>query len=55
MTKIIIPAKADMPFSAAVKAGDFIFTSGTIGHVDAQGNPVEGVEAQAKQCLENIK
>ncbi len=55
MTKTIIPNKGDSPFAAAVKAGDFIFTSGTLGHVDAQGNPVEGLEAQARQCLENIK
>ena len=55
MTKSIIPTKTDLPFSAAVRAGDFIFNSGTTGHVDAQGNPIEGIEAQAKQCLENMK
>ena len=55
MTKTIIPSKEDLPFSAAVRAGDFIFTSGAIGHIDAQGNPIEGIEAQGKQCMENIK
>ena len=55
MTKSIIPTKEDMPFSAAVTAGDFIFVSGSVGYVDAQGNPIEGIEAQSKQCLENIK
>ena len=43
------------PYSSAIRAGDFIYTSGAVGHVDAQGNPVEGLEAQACQCLENIK
>ena len=55
MTKSIIPTKEDRPFSAAVTAGDFIFVSGSVGYVDAQGNPIEGIEAQSKQCLENIK
>ncbi len=26
-----------------------------MGTVNAQGNPVEGIEAQTRQCLENIK
>ena len=43
------------PYSSAIRAGDFIYTSGAVGHVDAQGNPVEGLEAQPCQCLENIK
>ena len=48
------PTRADLPFSAAVRAGDFIFVSGTTGNVDAQGNPVKGIEAQTIQCFENI-
>ena len=58
MTKrgvIIMPNTADRPYSSAVRAGDFIFVSGTGGYVDTQGNPVEGIEAQTRQCLENIK
>ncbi len=58
MTKrevIIMPNMADRPFSAAVRAGDFTFVSGQEGHVDAQGNPVERIEAQTRQCLEKIK
>ncbi len=58
MTKrevIIMPNTADRPYSSAVRAGDFIFVSGTMGSVDAQGNPVEGIETQTRQCLENIK
>ncbi len=58
MTKrkvIIMPNTADRPFSSAIRARDFIFVSGTGGRVDAQGNPVEGIEAQTRQCLENMK
>ena len=52
---IIMPNTENLPFSSAVRAGDFIFASGTVGVKDAQGNPVEGIEAQTRQCLENIK
>ncbi len=52
---IILPGKAEMPFSSAVRVGDYIFVSGTTGHLDAQGNSVAGTEAQTKQCLENMK
>ena len=58
MTKrefIIMPNTADWPFSSAVRAGDFTFVSGNSGTVDAQGNPVEGIEAQTRQCFENMK
>ena len=52
---IIMPNTADRPYSSAVRAGDFILVSGTVGTMNAQGNPVEGIEAQTKQCLENIQ
>ena len=52
---IVLPGKEEMPFSSAVRTGDFIFVSGTTGRVDAQGNPVNGIEAQTRQCLENIE
>ena len=52
---ILLPNTEHLPFSSAVRAGDFIFVSGTIGVRDAQGNALEGVEAQSRQCLENIK
>ena len=58
MTKrevIIMPNEADLPFSSALRAGDFIFVSGQGGDVNAQGNPVKGIEAQTRQCLENMK
>lgn len=51
----VLPHLADRPFSSAVRAGDFIFVSGSGGYVDAQGNPVTGIEDQTRQCLENQK
>jgi 2-iminobutanoate/2-iminopropanoate deaminase len=38
-----------------MKAGDYIFISGQVGHVDREGNKVEGVEAQTRQTMENMK
>ncbi len=46
---IIMPNTADQPYSSAVRAGDFIFVSGSAG------NPSEGLETQTRQCLEDIK
>jgi len=51
----VLPHMADRPFSSAVIAGDFIFTSGSSGTVDAQSNSIEGIEAQTRQCLQNQK
>lgn len=44
-----------IPFSNGTKAGDYIFVSGQIGHVDGKGNKLEGIEAQTRQVMENIK
>lgn len=58
MTKketIIMPKTEDHPYSSAVRAGEYIFLSGQIGSIDDKGNEVKGIEAQAKQCLENMK
>lgn len=52
---IVLSGTEDRPYSSAVRAGDFIFVSGAVGGVDAQGNPNNGIEAQTTQCLENIK
>ena len=43
------------PYSQAVRAGDFVFTSGQIGLEPETGKMVEGVEAQTKQVLANLK
>jgi 2-iminobutanoate/2-iminopropanoate deaminase len=52
---ITLPDAPKLPFSSAIRAGDYIFVSGQVGHTDAQGREITGVETQVKQCLENIK
>ena len=39
----------------AVKVGELIFTSGQLGLRPADGTLPEGIEAQTRQCLENLK
>ena len=41
--------------SPVIKAGDFVFTVGRWGGVDDQGIPLEGIEAQTRQCFKNVK
>jgi len=43
------------PYSQAVRAGDILFISGQIGIDPATGVMAEGLEAQVKQVLENLK
>ncbi|MBN2186265.1 MAG: RidA family protein [Dehalococcoidia bacterium] len=52
---ITIPNALKLPFSPAIKAGDYIFVSGQAGFIDSDGREVKGIEAQTRQCLENIK
>ena len=52
---ILIPNAPKYPFSPAVRAGDYIFVSGQGGFIDAEGKEVKGIEAQTKQCLDNIR
>ena len=53
---ITVPtALPGIPFSPGVKAGDYIFVSGQVGHVDSKGNELRGIEAQTRQTLENMK
>lgn len=42
------------PYSHAVQAGDTLYTSGQLGLNPETGALPEGVQAQAKQSLENI-
>src|SRR5690625_5635668 len=43
------------PYSQAIKAGDFLFVSGAIP-IDPETNEVvDGIEAQTKQVMENLK
>ena len=44
----------DIGYSRAVVQGDWIFVSGTTGFDYSTMTLVEGVEAQAEQCLKNI-
>ena len=58
MTKQVITVPTSLPgvpFSPAIKAGDYIFVSGQVGHVDSQGKKLEGVEDQTKQVLDNMR
>jgi 2-iminobutanoate/2-iminopropanoate deaminase len=42
------------PYSPAVRAGEMVYTSGQVG-TDATGEVAEGVEAQTRQALENVR
>jgi 2-iminobutanoate/2-iminopropanoate deaminase len=53
---ITVPtALPGVPYSPGMKAGDYIFVSGQVGHVDGKGNKLEGIEAQTRQVMENMK
>lgn len=43
------------PYSQAMIAGDFIYTSGAIGIDPATGEVVEGIEAQTHQVMKNLQ
>lgn len=44
------------PYSAAVKAGHYVFTAGQLGIDPSSGNFIDGgIEAQTRQALENLK
>lgn len=48
--------KAIGPYSAAIKAGHMVYTSGQLGLDPATGNLIEGgVEAEARQALKNLQ
>jgi 2-iminobutanoate/2-iminopropanoate deaminase len=60
MTKeIVMTEKAPAaigPYSQAVKFGNMVFTSGALGVDPVTGAFAEGgIQAQTKQCLENLK
>jgi 2-iminobutanoate/2-iminopropanoate deaminase len=52
---ITLPSASQLPYSPAVRAGDYVFVSGQTGYKDWAGQEVTGIEAQTKQCLENVK
>ena len=53
---ITVPNAPQRPFSPGIKAGGYIFTSGQAGVTNPEtGEELKGIEAQTRQCLENIK
>ena len=54
--KVIQPqgSKGAGPYSPAIMVDDLVFTSGQLG-LDASGKLAEGIEAQTKQALDNVK
>ena len=58
MTKQVInvPNAPKLPFSSAIRVGDYIFVSGQGEFEDPKtGEPIQGIEAQTRKCLENMK
>ena len=50
------PERSQAPFSEAVRVGNLLFLSGQLGRDPQTGRLVEGgIEAETRQCLENIK
>lgn len=50
------PARRDLPFSEAVRAGDLLFLSGQIGFEPATGKVVPGgIKAESRQALKLIQ
>ena len=47
--------KAIGPYSQAIETDGLVFTSGQLGLIPETGKLAEGVEAQARQSLTNIK
>ncbi|MGB4704916.1 MAG: Rid family detoxifying hydrolase [Candidatus Saccharicenans sp.] len=50
------PERSNAPFSEAVRVGNLLYLSGQLGRDPRTGKLVEGgIEAETRQCLENIK
>jgi 2-iminobutanoate/2-iminopropanoate deaminase len=47
-------ANVALPFSPAVRAGDFVFVSGQVGFGEDKRIVPGGIEAEARQTLQNI-
>lgn len=55
---VVVPEKAPKavgPYSQGIAVGGFVFTSGQLPLDPATGTMPEGIEAQAKQSLNNVK
>jgi 2-iminobutanoate/2-iminopropanoate deaminase len=42
------------PYSPVVVSGDLVYTAGQVG-TDTSGAPADGIEAQTRQALENLR
>jgi len=51
---INITGAPNLPFSSAVKAGDYIFVSGQVGHTDDNGNKISDIEGQTRRCMDQM-
>lgn len=49
------PGMEGYPFSSAVKAGDYIFVSGTAALEDDEGNKLTTIEAQTHEIMKQFK
>ncbi len=50
------PALRSLPFSEAVRAGDFLLVSGQIGSGPGTAEPVPGgITAESRQAMENVR
>jgi 2-iminobutanoate/2-iminopropanoate deaminase len=47
-------ARPDAPYSPVFASGDLVYTAGQIG-ADANGTVADGIEAQTRQALENLR
>ena len=55
---VVVPEKAPKavgPYSQGIAVGDFVYTSGQLPLDPATDTMPEGIEAQARQSLENVK
>jgi 2-iminobutanoate/2-iminopropanoate deaminase len=52
---ITVPNAPKLPFSPAVRTGDYIFVSGQVGFKDSNGKELKGIGDQTRQCIENMK
>ncbi len=59
MEKCVVRTKAAPaaigPYSQAIEVNGFIYTSGMIPVIPETGEVVEGIEAQARQALSNVR
>ena len=52
---VTLPDGTPVPLSKAARAGDFVFLSGQLGFGSDGRVVVGGIEAQTRQCLDNIR